>query len=384
MNTVKIICLHIQIYFFGLVLHTLFPTLIFAENTPYEVGVILPLSGDLAVVGEKFRKGIEFSARNYEHKIKLIFQDGSNDAKTAVTAFRQITATSHPKAIIGPWGLDQTLSIAKLSEQSGLIVLAVTACHDRYKAYSNIFCVYPSYKEQLKSTLDTFDRASRLHGKSLGLYIHESETRESIQKIMHSFASRNKMQIVFDKSFAPNSTDFRSPLLKARGVDVFFTATYVPNQAFLILKQLHQLGIKPEMRWWFSEEDHELIRKNSELLEGTYIIGSFDDLNSQFVDEFFRIEQVVPDLYHAIAADVAATLFKTLYSLPAVSDSTLREKLKGTVLSSPACKDFKFSSDRTVKLALVPKQISNGKVEVIKDLKAKPPGLYYRGRLEAP
>ena len=65
--------------------------------------------------------------------------------------------------------------------------------------------------------------------------------------MLHAFAKRNAMQIIFDEAIDPNSSDFRSQLVKARGVNVFFVTAYAPSRVILIMRQLRELGIEPDL-----------------------------------------------------------------------------------------------------------------------------------------
>ena len=64
------------------------------ENTPSEtikIGVILPLTGDFAFVGEAMKKGVDLALDDYPNSgIKLIFEDGQLDNNMSINALNKL------------------------------------------------------------------------------------------------------------------------------------------------------------------------------------------------------------------------------------------------------------------------------------------------------
>jgi len=54
-----------------------------ATESSAEIGVIIPLSGDLALFGEKLRQGIELAAERFPGRVKLHFEDMQNSNAAA-------------------------------------------------------------------------------------------------------------------------------------------------------------------------------------------------------------------------------------------------------------------------------------------------------------
>ena len=63
-----------------------------AEDEVIKIGVLAPLTGNSAAIGDWFKKGIEFAIeKNPKTKgVKIIFEDTKNDAKTAVAAYNNL------------------------------------------------------------------------------------------------------------------------------------------------------------------------------------------------------------------------------------------------------------------------------------------------------
>ena len=77
---------------FSIILSAFISTIAYAQTQ--DVGVILPLSGDLAVFGEKLRQGIELATEEYKPNINLIYEDAEISNTKAISAYNKIVSTS--------------------------------------------------------------------------------------------------------------------------------------------------------------------------------------------------------------------------------------------------------------------------------------------------
>lgn len=354
-----------KIVFFFLIASPYLVELQADQKEKIDIGVILPLSGELAPIGEKVRLGIEHSLSPYKDRIKLHFQDGGIDSKTAITAFHHIRAHTKATTIIGPFGPDQTLSLSTIKDSKDFTFIAISSCHEEYERLDNVFCLYPSYQLQLQSMIPIFKNAQGLKEKKMGIYIKESESSEGIRSYLQNFAKEHKIEIAFDETIPTDTSDFRSHLIQAKKADIFFVAAHEPSKVALVFRQLHQLGIRPEYNLWFSEADQEIFKKNARTLEGIYVLGTFDKLESEFIQAFEKATGLTPDLYHGLSADASRTLFQAV-TTKKENESIINAIVENSSTQS-ACKGFRFSSQRKVNLTLQPKQIRNGIMATLKN-----------------
>jgi ABC-type branched-subunit amino acid transport system substrate-binding protein len=62
----------------------------YSDNKQINVGVILPLTGELSSYGIEAKKGLELGIEKLENKVNLIFEDSKADPKTAVNSFNKL------------------------------------------------------------------------------------------------------------------------------------------------------------------------------------------------------------------------------------------------------------------------------------------------------
>lgn len=95
------------------------------NNQKIKVGVVIPLSGPYAVVGESVKNAMNMSLNDLENKnIELVFEDGEADSKKALSAYNKLQTADNVDIVVG---LDnQTLEVIKpIMNQSDELMLTV-------------------------------------------------------------------------------------------------------------------------------------------------------------------------------------------------------------------------------------------------------------------
>ncbi|NCO04924.1 MAG: amino acid ABC transporter substrate-binding protein [Candidatus Magasanikbacteria bacterium] len=122
------------------------------STEPIKIGVILPLSGDLASVAEDVQKGINLFKKNHPDA-EFIIENDEGDIKKSVSALKKLTELDNVHYILGPLGpvnSEAVYSAQSDSNKNKLTLIAWSMCADQFKGYGNMLCVYPSPYFQLK------------------------------------------------------------------------------------------------------------------------------------------------------------------------------------------------------------------------------------------
>lgn len=95
-----------------------------AEQEPIRIGVILPLTGPLALDGRYIRMGAEFAERFINDRggvlgrpIKLIFEDDTATPSGAVLAYKLLVSRDKICASVGPWYSTMAFAVAPVAEE---------------------------------------------------------------------------------------------------------------------------------------------------------------------------------------------------------------------------------------------------------------------------
>ena len=331
-----------------------------------KIGVIAPLSGETASLGQKIRNGIEL-ARTDTHAgehIQFIYEDGDITPKTALTAYRKLTSVDKVDYIIGPFGPDQIMPIAPLLKSSDVLI-GITLCDERFLKYPPVFCTYPSIPDQTRSGIRSVKTAGV---QKLGLITQTGELGDTIENELIKGQADGDYTLVRSDRLKPGDKDFRTIItkLKASGVNGIYTAT-LPDEGYILLKQLRDLGFSGRVFSVFDATEEKL-RAMDTAAEGVYFPGHISpQFEPNFVSEYTNTYGDTPDMYGAIGHSIASTLIEALIENNFQKDE-LAKKLVGRN-EKTAIDGFTFRTDHTVSVPVESLIFLNGKLNETGTLK---------------
>lgn len=228
-----------------LVILTLLGALALQAKPVIKIGVILPLSGNNAYLGENARDGILLRLKELpkdsRFEYKLVFEnDEQVPAKTNLAA-RKLKSIDKVDAIFTLWGQGYYVVIPVLKNTS-IIHLSLDAW-TKPSAYPYDFVLCASYEDYAKKMAEAVDAVGARSAVFLGSY-SSSEVlySDSLEK---ELASR-KINLL-DKHFTNYETrDFRTYIMKIREMnpDIVITSTVQP-MIEITLRQMRELGYHP-------------------------------------------------------------------------------------------------------------------------------------------
>ncbi len=260
-----------KFFYFILILISM-PYLVTAENPApkptVKIGVILPLSGDVAYEGEAIRNAMTLSVEklgNTRFHYDIIYEDNQmNSAKTAVIASKLIhvdkidaivTVWSNPAFVVSPMATQNKILHLRMCWESGLAD----------GVYN--FNVYASPATQSRLFVDELKR--RHISKIAILDMKDAGIEEMVKKVKEHLAE-NKISVTAEESFVSGERDFRTVLakLKASNPEIYFLEAVTP-EIDLIAKQAKEMQFQAPFTTIedFDEMDHP------ELFEGDWYEG---------------------------------------------------------------------------------------------------------------
>lgn len=327
-----------------------------ASASAEKVGVLLPLSGDLALIGTKIRQGIEVAAAKSSHEV--IFEDTGYVTSRGLSALEKLIRVDKVRYIIGPLGPKQTLAVAPRAAKMEVVQVAISLCDRRYSQYPSLFCTYPSLLEQVSPLFKRFGGEEKLIS-NLAVLVEQSEIGNGYLDLIKNFADEAGIEIVVAEKYT-EIAELRSILTRIRGrdPDLLVVSGSNPKNVVESLVQAAELGVKPRYRWYLSEQDKALFSKHKDLMEGVYLESIPLDLKPEFVTKVRDRFEAEADLYHGLGYDAAHTLFKAIDSGADVVDYLIDE-----TFAESSIPGFDFLDNRTVAMSLVPSMFRDGEQE---------------------
>ncbi len=250
------------------------------ETGPIRIGVIIPLSGNLAFLGEPAKQAAEFALENFKdtkHKYEFIFEDDQFSAEKAVTAANKLISIDKVDAIIS-FGSSGGNAVNPLAEKNKVIHFAV-ASDPKVADGTYNFNHWTPPSEEVRVLIAELQRRSI---KKIGVLTANQGGMLAITQEIKKQIIGTDIQITTEQVFNIGEKDYRSLILKIKQnlPDIFVMVSFTPELEILG-KQMIDAGIKTPMT---SVEGFDQTSQ-PELFDG-YWYASASDPSGEFVKSF--------------------------------------------------------------------------------------------------
>lgn len=278
-------------------------------NEVIKVGVIAPLSGQYAVIGEGIRDAMLLNA-NDSKDIEFVFEDSQFDPKKAVSAYQKLTSVDNVDVIVNV-DSPSLSSIQSLVDKDNMLTFHLTESDTKNK--DSIFQVmpfsYPIFGAIGKEATKKYDRIAVVYG-SLGIFTTDAEY------LKNEIAPN---EIVQDVKISPNS-DLRTEVAKiiASNPDAV-TVILDKDTGIKFLQTLEQqkgdkkIDVICDANLEFMVNDY-VKEVGAEMLEGC-ISANLPDIKQSFKDRFKQEFGYEPMIASDYAYDVVS-IIKEIKKLP--------------------------------------------------------------------
>lgn len=278
------------------------------EDDIIKIGVILPLSGNNAVIGKHLKEGLDL-VRNYNHygkDFEFIYEDDQMDAaKTNLIAQKLATA-------------DKVDAIITYASQPAGIVAPIAAKHNvlqfanssdtAFTRYKGNYAFAPSPQEEMLMLLQTVKK--RGYNK-IALITAVEAYSNLAEKNIKELAPKEEIEIVYEAKVNPSDRDFKMLIVEAesKNPDVYILQTWEPVLDILV-KQLRQTAPKKP----FTAAYAFFLSNNPKLFEGQFCLN-IGSRNREYEKFFYQHYKKYPGQMSAVGYAEADLLLKTLSSI---------------------------------------------------------------------
>jgi branched-chain amino acid transport system substrate-binding protein len=286
----------------------------YPENSrTVKVGVILPLTGKLAPMGEVERNAMILAmtkANSGSKRLDLIFEDGKgNPTEAATIANRLIDIEKVDLLITSTTGASLAVEPITTRAKKNLIAFCMDPDISRKSEYVVRF--YEGLKEESEAILDYFDAAKGLTKVGV-LYVNVPVFEKVVNEIYLPFLKRKRVSVPVVERYTLTDKDFRVPIFKMKqaGIDHLIILGY-GFEYDNIFNQLAETGLlKGKLRviggWGFLYTPVDPL-----LLEGVLVSGPeyvFKEQSGDFQKEYLKRYGKHPNFDAAFAYNVIMEL----------------------------------------------------------------------------
>ncbi len=238
-----------------------------------KIGVMAPLSGDVATYGEAVKKGIQMAQRDLgTENIEVIYQDSKCKAPDAVSAFNSLKADG-VVAIIGEFCSSALFSVAPLANQSMIPMVSPSATSPKITGMGDyVFRVVPSdlFQGEFGAKL-----VSDKGFKSVAIINTNEDYGIGLAEAFTSNFTKLGGKVVAAEVVISGSTDLRTQItkIKASKPDAVFLAMNSADSGVSAMKQMRELGLNVQIFASESMNSGDVLKSAGKSAEGMVVMS---------------------------------------------------------------------------------------------------------------
>lgn len=205
-----------------------------------KIGIVLPLSGSIASMGDAFRKGFELYLEEHpQAALKFSFEDSRYDGKTSIAALHKLHDIDKADLIV-VWGNTPSDSCAPVAEERRIPMLGVSM-NPIAKGRSSVVSVGPPLEKLVAKVIDQFKTWELKNPGAVSIDI--GNALKGVEALRLALGDN-----FHSRTIANDETDFKTLIvgMRAKKIDGVFLLT-MPEQAMTFIRQSSQLNFRPHI-----------------------------------------------------------------------------------------------------------------------------------------
>jgi branched-chain amino acid transport system substrate-binding protein len=260
------------------------------QQETIKVGVLTPLSGDLAFIGENTVRSAQASVKalGYED-VELVIGDAGQvgGGKDAISAYRKMVDQDHVTVIIDIMASDSTLAVTPFLESDKVVMITPATGGENIDTASEY--MFRNGPSDIKAGTQP---AEDLFAAGYTRVALITDNAAYTLDIVKHFKETYKGTIVIDEIITPSQTDYRSTVSKVLSSD--YDAILINSadgvSVNYLYKQLHELGnTKPIYTNFLGFNGNTIPVAGVDGVEGVYIYLPEFDASSEQTKQFFTL-----------------------------------------------------------------------------------------------
>jgi len=342
---------------------------------PIKIGVIAPLTGTAAHIGEEVSRVLGIIQKRFcKTPCTFILEDGKAGTDSSpVTAMNKLLKFDKVKIVLAA-SSGEVLPIAPIAEREGALVMGVYSGHPDIKKFGDsVFRTFPDFEDGVRFLAKTLKSENAI---PLAIATEEHSFTKSISTLLTQNLGESN---VSEENFSFDERDFRSLLLRMRqrSAKAYYFSCTTPRSCATIIVQARQLGIKQPIYSFLHLDNEEFLTAAGVLAEGVRFLGtppgsSKSTRFKEFLDEYQQQYPAGPrnEFVMRSSFDGAIALLDCVD--PDNQDLSVVTSCLYNYRQTGALGDISFNHDGdVVGVNYVMKEIRNGKVQVSPESEAR-------------
>ena len=362
-------------------LTTLAAAAAFAQSTPIRIGVVTPLSGTYAGIGQQVRWGLDLAAREINaaggvagRPLELIYEDEEANPAVAVQKAEKLFQVSKVDFLTGTVNSGSTLAVGQVAERNGKLIATTVSFADSItgdKCSPNVFRVNARAGMQSAALADWM--ATTRPNANVFYLGPDYEMGRSTVAAFKS-AAEGKGAKSAGEVFAPLDNKDYSPYfgqIRSSRPTVIYTSV-AGNDTVRLFNQMAEFGVNRNVQvvgasGTVTSQNLAAIGRNADgFVTGVGYSPLIDSPeNKRFVAAFEAANKALPDLYGTDSYGVLYLYKAAVEKARSTETDKVREAMRGMSWATPQGVKTIRAGDHQAMQDMYAVRVNNGKFEIV-------------------
>lgn len=362
-------------------LTTLAAAAAFAQSTPIRIGVVTPLSGTYAGIGQQVRWGLDLAAREINaaggvagRQLELIYEDEEANPAVAVQKAEKLFQVSKVDFLTGTVNSGSTLAVGQVAERNGKLMATTVSFADSItgdKCSPNVFRVNARAGMQSAALADWM--ATTRPNANVFYLGPDYEMGRSTVAAFKS-AAEGKGAKSAGEVFAPLDNKDYSPYfgqIRSSRPTVIYTSV-AGNDTVRLFNQMAEFGVSRNVQvvgasGTVTSQNLAAIGRNADgFVTGVGYSPLIDSPeNKRFVTAFEAANKALPDLYGTDSYGVLYLYKAAVEKARSTETDRVREAMRGMSWSTPQGVKTIRAGDHQAMQDMYAVRVNSGKFEIV-------------------
>ena len=341
-----------------------------ASSDVIKIGVIAPLTGDLAQYGTPAKDGFQLKVDEINaaggingKKIELVIEDNKGDVNESVSIFKKLKGQDKVDMIVGPIISSTSNAVAPLAQQGKVVMITPTGTNiDITKGRDFVFRT--TFTDPYQGTAAAKYAAKNGIKKVAILTNTASDYSVGLAAAFKDEAAKSGIEVVEEK-YTKDDKDFKAILtnIKNKAPEAIFIPDYY-NTIGLIATQAKEIGIKA---LYLGGDGWDGVQKHfSDVTEGAVFASQFaaddtSELVQKFISAYKAKTNSDANVFAALGYDTGSIVEAALKNAKDMTPESIRDAVKAVSLDLVTGK-LVFDADRNPQKAVTFVEVKGGKV----------------------
>ncbi|HHV79675.1 MAG TPA: ABC transporter substrate-binding protein [Firmicutes bacterium] len=314
------------------------------------IGVITPITGDVATFGESTRNAVLLLAEQWNakggllgKKIVVKVEDDRNQPQDSAAAAQKLITQDKVVGIVGSVASKCTLAAAPIAQENKIPLISGTSTNEKVTQVGD-YIFRACFIDPFQGAVMARFAFNNLKAKTAAcLFDVTNDYPKGLAEEFKKEFEKLGGKVVEYQTYNYGDQDFKPQLtkIKTKNPDVLFLSDYY-NTVGLIAKQARELGIKSVFLGGDGWDSPDLVKIGGKAVEGGYFSNHYSPESTapeavEFLKAYKAKYNKDPDALAALGYDAALLLFDAIKRAGSTEGAKIRDALAAT-------KDFKAVS----------------------------------------